>query len=368
MTDFNPMRALIIEAYGLTNADAPYTLYYDETNNIRRLLVTPDGLNVREPMCFVLGGIAHSGPPKAFDMIGLRAAVKLQPSAKELKLEHLGKGPFLELLSSPRLAAFLGWLSDNGLFLHYAAVDPLYWSTVDIVDSILADDALRHLLECHALLKNDLYTVLRPDTAEVAEFYHRYSYPDVGARRGTFMRELRDLLEAREALLEPFNYQMLKGILDIGVRAASLPYLEDEKPNTLIDSFVDFFTQRFILFKNATHILDIERAIQERLADRPLFDGTRLLDNYRFVDSKAEPGVQISDPVAGLIGKFLTYLVQTDEKQLAADRAALTSQQFQNLSALNALLDRSNEETPAFLHKVMSLTDANREIAFLAGA
>lgn len=62
---------------------------------------------------------------------------------------------------------------------------------------------------------------------------------------------------------------MLRGILDIGVRAASLSYLEDEKPNTLIESFVDFFTQRFILFKNATHILDVKRAIQERPADRP---------------------------------------------------------------------------------------------------
>jgi hypothetical protein len=182
------------------------------------------------------------------------------------------------------------------------------------------------------------------------------------------MPELRDLLEAREALLEPFNYQVLRGILDIGVRAASLPYLEDEKPNTLIDSFVDFFTQRFILFKNATHILDIERTIEEHLAERPMFDGTRQLENYRFVDSKAEPGVQISDPVAGLIGKFLTYLVQTDEETLEADRAALTDQQLANLTALNALLDRSNEETPSFLHKVMSLTDANSEIAFLAGS
>ena len=32
------------------------------------------------------------------------------------------------------------------------------------------------------------------------------------------MTQLRDLLEARELLLELFNYQMLKGVLDIGVR------------------------------------------------------------------------------------------------------------------------------------------------------
>lgn len=368
MTDINPMRDLLIRAHGLTNADSPYTIYYDETNNIRRLLVTPDGLNVEEPMCFVLGGIAHHGPVRSLDMTGLREAVRLQPTAKELKLEHLGKGGFLKLLASPKIATFLRWLTDSELLIHYQAVDPLYWSTVDIVDSILADDDLRQLRRHHGLLKNDLYTVLRPDVSQVAELYHRYSYPDVGTRkRAAFMRELRDLVEWRRELLVDFNYQMLKGVLDIGVRGAALPYLEEETPNTLIDSFRDFFVQRFSLFKNATHILDVERTIESRIAELDLRDGDRPLQNYRFVDSKTEPGVQISDPVAGLLGKFLTYLNVTDEGALISDRAGLSPMQHETLSLLNALMDRSHAETPAFIHHVLSLTDMNRAATFLEG-
>ncbi len=53
MIDINKMRKQAIQLHGLTKADEPYTLYYDETNNIGRLHVTPNGFNVKEPMCFV---------------------------------------------------------------------------------------------------------------------------------------------------------------------------------------------------------------------------------------------------------------------------------------------------------------------------
>ena len=59
--DIDDLRRLDIRLHGLHRADTPYTLYYDETNNIRRLHVTADGLNVGEPGCFVLAGVAHRG-------------------------------------------------------------------------------------------------------------------------------------------------------------------------------------------------------------------------------------------------------------------------------------------------------------------
>ena len=44
------------------------------------------------------------------------------------------------------------------------------------------------------LLKNDLFTLLRDNPDETAEFLGRYSYPDVGrANRAAFIAELRDL-------------------------------------------------------------------------------------------------------------------------------------------------------------------------------
>ncbi|WP_157782695.1 hypothetical protein, partial [Pseudomonas syringae] len=42
----------------MRNINKPYTLYYDETNNIRSLSLTETGLNHEILDCFVLGGLA----------------------------------------------------------------------------------------------------------------------------------------------------------------------------------------------------------------------------------------------------------------------------------------------------------------------
>lgn len=56
--DWSVMRAMMIQAHGIRRADDKFALYYDETNNIRKFLLTDDGTNVAEHKNFVLGGIA----------------------------------------------------------------------------------------------------------------------------------------------------------------------------------------------------------------------------------------------------------------------------------------------------------------------
>src|SRR3546814_10688979 len=83
MFDVNPMRDAILAAYDLPNVDGAYTFYYDETNNVRKLHLTPDGMNIRRPDCFVLGGIVHSGAPRPIDLVALRSLLRIQPSRSE---------------------------------------------------------------------------------------------------------------------------------------------------------------------------------------------------------------------------------------------------------------------------------------------
>jgi hypothetical protein len=358
----------MVRLHGLTKADAAYTLYYDETNNARRLLVTQDGFNVKEPACFVLGGVGHAGPPRPLDLPALYKAVRLQPTAKELKLEHLGAGNFLQLMGSQKVAAYLAWLKDQGLFVHYVVVDPVYWSTVDIIDAITSDGEMRHMMLFGGSLKDDLYTVLRIDLDQLADLYRRHDYPNIPqAAWPGFAGELLDILEAREELLEHFDYHTLKGVLRHAARGAPLELLERATPNTLIDSFVAFFAERIWLLKNATHILDVEPFIRKRLLSLDLHDGDRPLTNFRFADSKAEAGVQVSDPFVGLLGKFLTYVGRTHLECLVEDAEGLNPLQRANLAALNELLDRSVEENPAFMNNIMAATDLQRARDFFEG-
>lgn len=365
--DVDEMRGPAIQMYGLIKADDVYTLYYDETQNVRRLHVTPDGLNVREPQCFVLGGIAHAGEPRDLGFEKIRPALRLQQSAKEMKFAQVAKGDFLSILRSERLATLLEWLIAEGLFIHYQATDPLYWSTVDIVDSILTEFDEPRLFQIAPNLKNDLHVILRADLDDLVDLFHRYAYPDVGSeRRDNFLQELLGRLEARRELLPDFNVQMLKGVLEIGVQLDTLPFLEEERPHVLIDDFGGFYLNRVCMLKNASHVLDTESRIMERLNAIPLEADGKPFRNFRFVESsESEIGVQISDVIVGLFGKLFAWAVATDRAEVAEARATLSPVQERNRAAMAALLDRSIEENEMFAQNAFSLEDQRRAGIFL---
>jgi hypothetical protein len=366
MVDVNDLRDPVLAMNALPNVDVGYTLHYDETNNIRRLHLTPGGLNVRTPQCFVLGGIGHRGAAPDLDFEDLRAILRLQKSTQELKLEHLGKGDFLSLLDAPKVETLLDWLVGQELFAHYQVLDPLYWSIVDVIDSIITEEGSVQLMMIAPMLKNDLYGVLRVDVDQTAELLGRYTYPNVGLdRREAFIGELRDILKARRNSLPDLNYQMLNGLLRIGAKLDTLPYLEDETPNVLIDGFGAFYLHRLALFKNATHVLDIETTIETYLAGIDLKDGDTPLRNYSFVDSRDRPWVQVSDALAGLLGKFFTYASRTSAVDIVRARDAMSGRQRHTFEMLTRLIDRSIQECPAFVQYVVSLEDQQRRATIL---
>lgn len=368
MIDVNEMRNAILAVWHLPNVDEPYTFYYDETNNVRKLHLTPAGMNIRRPDCFVLGGIVHRGSPRPIALAELHAALRLQPSVKEIKLRHLGTGDFLDLLASPKIETFLEWLTAHEFLLHYQVTDLLYWSITDIVDSIINEVGEPALMAAHLFLKDSLYTVLRVDVDGTAELLGRYSYPNVGRKgRSAFITELLDLVERRESLLEHFHFYMLKGLLQAAKRLKSLPYLEDEKPNVLIDGFGSFFLNRLCLFTKAQHVLDDEKRIEAFLESLLLSDNGVPLRHFRFGNSKFEAGVQLSDPVAGLLGKLFSHLNRTPLDELEGEMANLSDRQRRSLTLLTRLLDASIDECPGFAQYVISAEDRQRASFVLEG-
>lgn len=320
---------------------------------------------MREPKCFVVGGIAHHGPPRELDIDGLRAALRIQKTANEIKLKHVATGAFTDLLATAKLELFFRWLVDAGFFIHYFALDPLYWSIVDVIDSILTQHGSAALLMTNWELKNDLYTILPHDQPCTVDLFQRYSYPDVGReRRPAFVAELLDFVEARRNMLPHFNFMMLKGVIEIARNLESLPYLEDETPNVLIDGFGLFFIHRIYLFKNCEHILDVEEVVRSYISGQTFTDGECRLTNFRFAVSGDEPGVQTSDVVTGMLGKLFSFIQETEFDDLVLWRKNLDLQQERNLGLLRRLLDLSLKENPAFAHYVLSLED-RRRAAFL---
>lgn len=367
--DVNKRRAGPIALHGLFNADRAYTIFYDETNNHRLVHVRENGLNIPEPNCFVIGGVAYDGPHRAFDLEHLRKILGVQDNAPEIKLRYVATGGFLQMLSSRKLDTFLRWVIEQGLYVHYSVVDPIYWSVVDIIDSVLSDDAATHLIPFERALKNDLFSILRYDFEGLIDLFRRYSFPNVGPeRRRDFIDEVLGLAEARSDLLDHFNYMMLKSVLQLGRKIKSLPFLEEETSNVLVDSFGHFFLERLYILKNASHILDVEELVIEYLKDMTFVDGRREMNHFRFTVSHSEPGIQISDVVVGLLGKYFSFICATADDDLEKLRQTLKPQQLVNLSLLFDILERSVEENPVFAHAIMSIRDRAMSEQFRAPA
>lgn len=366
MIDINAIRHPDILMHGLDKVNEIYTIYYDDTNNIIRLRVTPDGFNVCDPRCFVLGGAAHTGSERPLDIAGLRSLLGVQKSAHEVKLKHLGKGDFSQLLASSKIRSFLRWMIDADLFIQFQALDPIYWSIVDIVDSAIMAIGSVEFLAAAPILKSDLNAVLRIDLNGLADLFSRHSYPAVtGDQAIGFLRELVDIVRSRREVLPAFNFRMLEGLLLMAARNSRLPFHEGETPHVLIDEFSAFYIKRICLFKNSTHVLDSDDTIARRLEAERFVDGRRSVKNFRFASSRDVPGIQISDVIAGLLGKFFTFVGRTAHQQLDAIRSQFAGIQAENLALLGALIQRSIDENPAFASYVISEQDKSRSFSLL---
>lgn len=352
--------------HGLYKADAAYTFYHDETNNIKKLRLNAQGLNVAEPAVFVLGGVVHEGAPRPLDIQLLRDAMRIQKSADEIKLKHVAKGDFLDLLKSDRLTTFLQWVSDSGLVVHYHALDPLYWSLIDIMDSILYRLGEPSLTQLHINLKADLATLLRANLPATTNIFYRYNYPDLAPEnRRPFLDELLVMLEHSEDVLPEFNAMMLKGMLQAGRDLPSLDFIEGFSPHILIENFTIFYLTRIVVFKYSSHILDMEDSIRADIeAMKPSSNG-QTVRHYRFADSKSEVGIQISDIIVGLIGKMYSYFAQNPRDDIASARGSLSGISLKNAELLRDLINASHEANIAFLDHVTSINDIEKMNLFL---
>lgn len=366
LIDIDEIRDAHIEFHGLSKADAVYTFYHDETNNIKKLRLDALGLNVAEPATFVLGGVVHSGAPRPLDIRLLRDAMRIQQSAEEIKLKHVAKGDFLDLLKSDKLTTFLQWVSDSGLMVHYLALDPLYWSLIDIMDSILYRLGEPRFSQHHMALKADLATLLRANLPAMTDAFFRYNYPDLAPEdRKPFLDELLGMLERSDDVLPEFNAMTLKGMLQAGRNLPSLDFIEGFTPHLLIESFGVFYLTRIAVFKYSSHILDMEDSIRDEMeAMIPSSDG-EAVKHYRFADSKHEPGIQVSDIVVGIIGKMYSYFAQTPRVDIAEARLLLSGTSLKNVELLRDLIDASHAENIAFLNHVSSADDIDKMNLFL---
>lgn len=358
------LRESLIEMHAIRNADVPYSMYFDETNNLPKLRLNEGRFNVSDNACFALGGVASLNSTSELPLAFLIDLLEVQSNVSELKLKHIGKGNFVEIIASNRVKKFLDWLISQNYLVHYQIIDPLYWGIVDIIDTIDIDAKPEILFFLSQNAKTNLHRVIQNNLPETEHIFSKFEYPNISNENITaFYTALVNMVNTSHCL-EPFNKKMLCDILMKGSNLKTLSVLGGEEKSTLLDSFDKFYAERIMLFKNAKLIFDDEGNIPKKLQDQVYAEMIGTNDNYAFVDSKLNTHIQISDLIIGLIGKYFSYLNANSTEDVIEFLQNLTSIQSHNMSALNTLTNRSHQQCNAFFHYVVSghLHDKNRQV------
>lgn len=343
------------------------TLYYDETNNIRKLRLRENRLNAEKQDNFVLGGLVMLPGQSIGDMKELRKTLYIQPTAKEIKFDLIAKGDFMEALGSEKLGKVLSWLRAREIGIHFINLNVLHWVILDIVESIVADEEFEVLLPVQHELKSELHHIAMRDLPGFLVIMQTYTFPDIPRERTSdFIRDVREFVVANWPENPNPTTMMLRDVLSKAMSLNELAFLVDEQAGELIDGFHRFFLNRICTFKNARHILDEEKTVQAELARFRLMNGEEEMD-VSFVDSVNVPEIQLSDVVVGLLGRFFTFIENTHSSELVRLRDNLTPTQKQTLDTLGELISISDAVSNDLLFRVTTMDSNYKSDVFLWG-
>jgi hypothetical protein len=359
--------AIMIRAHGIKRADDKFAFFYDETNNIRKLTLTADGTNVPERKNFVLGGVVLEEGQVLPDIASLRTALGMQNNAPEIKFKHVANGDFEAVLASRKMAQFLAWLTERQIAIHYSSINIVYWSIVDIVDSLLVSKRFDAFGCGQREMQNELYRIARKDEPGFLALMKRHGYPDIKRDKAAdFIADVGAFLHLHEPAASNLPTRMLQGMVSKAHALHELAFLVDEHPDVLIGSFSAFFTMPVLLFKNATYVFDREIQVEEALNA----DGFRLRAqgiDYRFSDSKAEPGIQLADVTVGLMGKYQDFVEEHRLPELLARQKTWSAAQSKTFELLRGLIDHSDALSNAFVHRITAMDSEWKNNTFMHG-
>lgn len=363
--DWAAMRATMIQAHRIRRADDKFAFYYDETNNIRKFLLTNDGTNVAEHKNFVLGGVALQEGQAMPEITSLRDALGMQDNAPEIKFKHVASGDFEAALASRKMAWFLAWLTEHQLAIHYSSINIVYWSIVDIVDSILASKRFDAFSQCRREMKNELYRIACMDKSTFLTLMKHHGYPDIQPGKvADFIADVAAFLDLHNPTDTNLPTHLLKELVRKAEVLTELAFLANDDADVLIDSFSSFFTMPILLFKNATHVFDREIQVEKSLNADGFKQRARGI-NFRFSDSKDDPGIQLADVAVGLIGKYQDFVEAHRLPELLARKKAWSAAQTETFELLRGLIDYSDDMSNAFIHRVTAMDSEWKNDAFM---
>lgn len=343
-----------------------YYMYFDETNNIKSVKAnknpeqnrTLNIENIREH--FVLGGIATKDieEPISVDELKKLTHIMQGPNMKEIKSHNIYSGDFLHVICASKLTHILELIRDKHWFIHCCDVNLLYYSLVDIVDSLVFNSSYSQFIWNPYVfygIKDTFYKIFINDLEDNLTTLMSFDYPNVKKDRLHEFREfLTDMVLRhyhKTGRMDNMLAFICKVIIDSDINHRNLVFIEDEMKGILINDFIQFYTTRLCALSHSTLVLDEEGDVVESLKKEPLMIDGKPLINYRFIDSKDNTFIQLSDIIVGILARLYEY-IDSDWDVVKKGLETLSSEGKKNLRLLNDILFYSEQENSLFFNQI----------------
>lgn len=350
--DYSKTYNYIASTGGVTNIEKNYLLYYDETNNPRSFKLTDNGFNVNEYEFFILGGIGFESdkPALSNDIDELYSKLLLQRNTTEVKFKHICQDAknFLSLLLEPRVITFIDWVHEKQFIIHYSYVDNFYYTIVDIVDS-MEETWIDPILNRE--LKNQLYSLIKEDQDWFVNLLIEINYPNIKNHK-KFVEKIVDWIWNKN-FDDNFYLEYLRQSLK-NYRYKQLVFLENNEDRVTIGDYSAFYANLIVTYPNAKHVLDEESFIEKKLKENPIeLSGHPGID-YKFINSKKERLVQVSDLTVGVLRYWMTFLESASIYELNSILNEASDLQKVQLKKFQEILHHSLNISTGFKHGIGS--------------
>lgn len=352
------MQQELCDMWGINN-QTKYVFYYDESNNCRKFWVddSKQQFNTDYTADFVLAGLVK----KEEDIVDVsletfRKPLKLQGNVEEIKFKKLyAKGDFLQCVKEKRLFETLSWIDKSPFYIHYTNVNNLFYTLVEIFDSIVKPDEISEFGYDYFKMKSVFYHMFKGKADELQILMFKYKYPNIQREDvERFCNELLFLLGSRREMKEEEKF--LAGMLARASKSDELVFLHDNDDYIMQENYAEFYADPIRKYQKSTHIFDEETTVQD-IVKRQIAQGENMADNFKFVKSETDIFVQLSDVVAGILGKLFKYINSTSVNQRRKDIEGLSKIQIDNILLIDKLRMEADRENPGFLCSIAPLDE-----------
>ncbi|NWQ40397.1 hypothetical protein MLOOGBEN_06750 [Bacillus sp. EB106-08-02-XG196] len=334
------------------NFDVNYTFYYDETNNCRIFRIKDGKLNVDKNKDYILGGVALDKEIQNINdnFIELRNKLHIQSNLKEVKFKNLcGQGSnFLKCISSNKIKYFLSWLLEKDIYIHYQIFDNLYYSLVDIIDSLETFSNL----DVANYYKTLLYRFVYANTEVFIKIFEKHKYPNISEKDSVSFYE--DLIKSIKGTTPESLSNKNELISLIETNKMKIPiFLLNNTDLLFINEYKLLYEKNIYMFNQSYHYFDEEHEVQKQM--QPIRINNKLLTNYEFKKSHENIYIQLSDIIVGLLGKLIEFIKPIRNEDIEYVYASLNDYQKDGLELLIQILHKSYNKNGALRNSSMNL-------------